>query len=300
MFVHRIRAVNDTDAPLKVAKFETSCACTGYRLHGESIPPHGELPIDLIIDLREEDASLPRDFSTSVSLTVEAASGRQVLQSAVVTGRVESSPITLPLWASSAVTVIQGIDEDAPRTTALTTKIPLGDLDVEPDGTIVRTAELRAADSKGHCQLTFALDPELPLGPFAGYVTITATADVQTDSCYVPISGRVVADACTIPSQLAWGAQPVGSMVREHLILRTRSGRSISRVEVVDKPEGMMIKAVENELSAASHIFRVETPVVSLGSVYERLLLKMFIEGETDPYRVEVPVALHGVQANAH
>jgi hypothetical protein len=301
MFVHAIHVKNRSNEPLRIVNIERSCSCAVADPRGELIPPGEVLPIDVTLDLMDHRQPLPRNFQTSLILTVADSAGNLHHESVQVAGFVQASPFAVRFpMPDEFETVIRGVNDDVPRTILLEAMHEVEILHAETDGSVVAAAEVLPASAEGEYQLSLQLASEIPLGQFEGLVRLRMAGGADRDErlLNIPVRGRIVTDSRTFPSEVSWGVRPVGTQVEDYLTFSTRSGRQIASVRPHETPDMTVEPAVVSE-NLDGPVYRVESVVDRVGLTERTLRFDVWIEGDTAPHRLDVPISVFGRAASA-
>jgi hypothetical protein len=287
---------NDGDEPLAVERVQGNCQCTAARVLEKVIPAHGQVAMELTLDLRHASQPLPRDFDTTVTLETTDPAGRRLSNNVGVRARVTASPIRLVDSDHAGGTVIRGVPESWERRFVVHIELP-GELPeaVGLEGLIQQIA-FEPGSKHDDRVLCLTLDPTLAIGPYVEFVKLTLPAGEHSGKYFIPVRGQVVGDAFATPATLVAGAGPVGLDVTEFVTVRTRSGRRISHVEIREHLANLSIDVDDSRSDPWRTVFRVKSRISEVGHTSLMVHLLIFVEAEEVPIAVEVPFVLQGIR----
>lgn len=290
-FRHRVVLTNEGDDPLAVKDVSGSCECTVARAATGSVPPHGEIPIELKLDL--QGALKSGRFKSDLTARLVKPDGKELTVTFLVEGDVEPCPIQIGRLEKEEVIAIEGVPDTWGGDVRLAAATSYN-LSAEPDGKVVGQAAIEGDLSGQGVQLYYSIDRNLPHGIHDGIVQLIF--DHSSDAprlLFVPVRVRVVPDLISTPSAVAWGGHPVGEELREFITLRSRSGKAISRVAVKDSPDYFSSK-VSQGLGSQSDLVEIRAIVPSRGNYSGSFRLELELENEMVPQSLEIPFTFHG------
>jgi hypothetical protein len=261
------------------------------------IAAHGQVAMELTLDLRHASQPLPRNFDTTVTLETTDPAGRRLSNIVGVRARVTASPIRLVDSGNPGGTVIRGVPESWERRFAVSVDDTAADVTAEVVGDAVQACTLAPGATPQERILHVALSPELATGPYRGFVRLSLDATEHGGRFYVPVHGAIVADAQSYPSAITWGATPVGEVLNDVISIRTRSGRPIAKIMVDDPSAGTTVAVDDSRSDLWSHAYQIETRASAPGNRSEALRFQVFIEGEPEPHALDVAMNYYGIAA---
>lgn len=275
----------------------TSCECTLVDSAVATIPPAGELPVELRLNLTQyEPSSGHGDFAVDLILSVEQTAPPQRF---TLEGRVLERPFVVDGGQLELGELVHSDLRAFQHVIPLRTNDDLGLLRAECLPEAIAQITVRPAQSPATgIDLDLALRDSLPLGPLNFDVRLHFDDGTgRTILLNLPVSGDIVHDIEATPRAIALGALPVGESIDQHVTFRSRTGRAILSAVAADAPEEFdLSQPAPREGDPSQFVSHVQGRAVLPGSQQIDLNFTFELEGLDSPIVVTVPLEYYGLE----
>lgn len=263
-YEHSISVKNNSDEPIQIAGFITSCGCTKVEPNNLVIPARGSRTVKATLDFRFLLGARPNG---PAPFTVR------------LSPKVKDSAFAQPSWFLRGTVFVplsckmKRIDFPSPLSTEgplpsrelfLTANYALSRVNAYCDRDLADVSVLSSRE--GGYVLTVTPKRTLPIGPFDFDVWIAVTLSDRRalPRFSIPVSGRVRDDVHFVPDELEMGAGSVGTSLTQQVSLVSDRMDPI-HIERIDGAEGFMEPHQAGDAPCASLALTLHQPVAVKG-----------------------------------
>jgi hypothetical protein len=267
---------NRSGQDILIDNFVSSCTCSAVEPRSLTIPAGETRRVTLTLDLSAKSgARSPPVREFELLLAPQIREGPHPPPRWVVRGQVRTAfRVTPPaLDFDSHSELAQPL---APRTIRVECLVPIDSLSATCDSPRFRPRVSRSPDDPHQIEVAVVPVTALEQGPFRCAVTLTArTAEgQQLPGKTVVIGGRIIGDVQTAPSEVQFGALPIGEVAEELVALESLAGRRFEVTGADKQGEGLEVTAAPNA-PVAGPCFLVRQRVVGAGDRAGRVTFKL-------------------------
>jgi hypothetical protein len=233
-FVRHLTIHNRGDRPVKVTNMQGGCECTSVEPCAFTVPPGGSQPVAMKIDLTHR---LPYQFGVDrreLAVTVHPVfEGRGPAAEAWKVRGVVKSRVSVD-GRELAFADLCGQGESVTRAMKATAHVPLANLEAATPPDKATVSVVPAPKRPGGYDVRVTPNPDLPLGPFAFEVALTATTpDGAKHRCVAfRVTGEMRSPVRVVPDPVLLGEHPVGSTPEATVSVKfPAAGWSVDRIE---------------------------------------------------------------------
>lgn len=224
---------NMTNEEVEISHFETSCGCGKTEPSSVTIPARGTAEVRLTLNLvtahREPDLK-GEEFKVAVQPRIGKGAGQRA--GWVVYGRVKRPFVIDPPVVDFEERLVWG-QTFAPRSATITCGLDVAELTARCDSPHLTAKVTRDVNNARQFRLEVQAREDMPSGFFNNLVRLTAgTASKKAVPGAVPVVGRVLEEVGLRPELLAFGAEPIGTNVKETVLLQSRSPHEFAIQEI--------------------------------------------------------------------
>lgn len=298
---HTLRVFNDSDHPITIDGFHTSCHCTSVDADLLTIPPGDFRSVDVSLDLLKYARDSEVD-DTRIELRLIPAA--QVYPPSSWPVWTLIGEFVWPLRVSPArlhfaEPISYGV-EPPPGNLFVECESPYNQIDVQCDyahGCVTAVDVAPATDSLGlpHFQLNIRLRDDLPVGRFESQVLLFGAAPSHGRAPPIPlvVSGEVTADIEWDPKRLLLASQGRGSSDTRRVSVWTKSGAALTVTPLGTVAPGTVVTLLPDQGHNGLVVFDIRPAIATGVNATE---FSFLAEGPSlpRPLTVSIPVIYDG------
>ncbi|MBI2479137.1 MAG: DUF1573 domain-containing protein [Planctomycetia bacterium] len=230
---------NTGDETVRVLEFETSCGCTKVEPTTCELQPGETRNVNVTLDLtfvKIEQSSLaevPFDVTIVPRIEVNQQQVRGVGWR--LDGRVRPLIVTTPrvMTLGGSDAVIGSREQEMVAT--VRTADDISDVEIESRSTELFDVSIAAGKATGEYELRVRPKKSLPVGGFEGQILLRPMFTDGTDAPSVSyfVKGEKLSEIEAVPPIVNFGRRPVGDRGSMRVLVRSRIGREILRIDVL-------------------------------------------------------------------
>lgn len=265
-FVWKLPIRNTAGKEVVIAGFDASCSCVKIEPLSVDIAAGATEEVRLTLNLvrvpRQADLE-GKDFKVAIKPKIRGGAGPQIAW--VVQGKVKI-PFSLdPPVVDFEESLVRGQLFRA-RSADITSALDGAELRANCDSPFLTAKIIRDLRNPRKHRLEINAQRNIPSGPFSYLVKLTALLpDKSTASGVVSVVGRVQEDISLQPEVLAFGAAPIGTTMKETVLIQSRSGQKFTVEEILKQQvEGVTVD-LHKKRNDGSQCLIVTSAVKQLG-----------------------------------
>lgn len=283
-FCHKLVLENRSSDDLKILDFATSCACMAIKPRSLTIPAGESREVQIILDLSARtsaESTLPaRDFEAHLVPRVQSHFPQQ--PGWTIKARVRRA-LTLTAPHIDCGLIVRG-QSPTPCETVATARIPLKSVRPDCDRSLAHVSVSRSDKARDTFDISITPSSIRPAGPFRFDVRLYPET---VDSAPLPpttlrVTGLAIDDIQALPSPVSLGAQPLGVLAEETVLLRSITGRPIQIHGINNAPPDLTIQLLPRQSNTAP-CFRLVQRITALGDQSSEISILVGTPNEPQP-----------------